>query len=120
MLHLTEDPIKMMKNFYNMAEEGCLLAVSVTGSEDLVDFNRFKRSSMQEKGDMQMRKTRSSSYLSPRLQELGEASGWVLVQEWSQNTAMVWKEVDEGLIAFLNFLSLGDQQVVNFMRKKVL
>ena len=67
----------MMKNFYDMAEEGCLLAVSVTGNEDLVDFNKFRSSfNSQEKSKMAMRKTRSSSYLSPRLSELGKATGW--------------------------------------------
>ena len=64
----------MMKNFYDMAQEGCLLAVSVTGNEDLVDFNKFRSSF--GKGQMGMKKTRSSSYLSPRLSELGEATGW--------------------------------------------
>ena len=42
-LHLTEDPVKMMANFHSMASEGCILAVSVTGNEDFVDFNRFKK-----------------------------------------------------------------------------
>ena len=64
-----------------------------------------------------MKKTRSSSFLSSKLCELGKVTGWQLKQEWSQNTAMIWKEVDEGLIAFLNFLSQEDKQMVEYMKK---
>ena len=39
--------------------------------------------------------------------------------EWSQNTAMVWKEMDQGLLAFLDFLSQGQQEVIDYMREKV-
>ena len=90
-LHLTEDPIKMMKNFHNMAEEGCILAVSVTGKEDLVDFNRFKSTAPKKEGASPGRKIRSSSHMCPRLKEVGDITGWELVEEWSQNTPMVWK-----------------------------
>jgi hypothetical protein len=32
---ITEDPFKMLKNFYEMADEGCLLGVTVWGDKTL-------------------------------------------------------------------------------------
>ena len=79
----------------------------------MVDINSFKTACLKSKTGG--RRTRSSSYLCPRMQELGNESGWELIQEWSQNTPMVWKEPSERLTNFMKLLSHGEKNVEEFM-----
>ena len=37
-LMLTEDPVKMMKNFHSMADEGCLLGLTIWGDRNQSNF----------------------------------------------------------------------------------
>ena len=43
-LHLTEDPAKMLQNFYNISTDDCLVGVSIPG---LIDENPSSKLSMQ-------------------------------------------------------------------------
>lgn len=49
-LHITENPIKMLTNLYEMAEDGCLLAVSIIGKEELNDLRCYLPEAYQAKG----------------------------------------------------------------------
>jgi len=69
---------------------------------------------------MKLKRIRSSSHMCQRLKEVGEETGWDLITEWSQNTAMVWKEYDESLEAFIEFLSQGNKKTVEFVKQCVI
>lgn len=49
-LMLTEDPIKMMNNFGDMAEEGCLLGLTIWGDKEESNFFAIMPKALEEFG----------------------------------------------------------------------
>ena len=78
---LTEDPVKMMKNLYAIADENCLLGVTVWGSQETSNLLTIMGEAMAA-NQMPIPNERPHSYLSGKLGWLGEQSGWQLILEW--------------------------------------
>lgn len=47
---LAEDPVKMMKNLHSMAEEGCLLGITVVGKAELSNLMSIMPEALKAKG----------------------------------------------------------------------
>ena len=77
-IHTTEDPAKMMKNFHDMAQEGCLLALSVWGSPENNLLFSTMMDSLRSKANSDP-KARTPFHLYGKLKELGEQTGWETV-----------------------------------------
>jgi trans-aconitate methyltransferase len=81
-LMATEDPLKMLKNLNSMAEDGCLLGVTIWGNKELSNFMTLIPQAMKAKGLMQGPPPRSPFHLYGKLPELAEQSGWEIILEW--------------------------------------
>ena len=74
-LMLTEDPVKMMKNFHSMAQEGCLLGLTIWGDKQQSNFVTIRPEALKA-NNMDLPTTRSPFHLFGKIGELAEQSGW--------------------------------------------
>lgn len=80
-MHTTEDPAKMMKNFHDVAEEGCLLGLSIWGSPQENNWFRLVGEGLRAQNKHQPN-ARTPFHLYNKLEELADATGWEVVQSW--------------------------------------
>lgn len=97
-LQITENPLKMLKNLCNYAEEGCLMGVSVPGNEELSNFFPITQKLIDEL-DLPT-PTRSYYYLYKTFESVANEAGWEVVTSWEQNAVFPFFEFDQKIIEF--------------------
>lgn len=78
---LTEDPSRMLQAFYDQAEAGCLLGLSVWGNRE----HNLMHNTLDQvlsKFGIEPSKTRSNFHLYNRVSSLAEPIGWKLQATW--------------------------------------
>lgn len=79
-LQITENPLKMLKNFHSYAEEGCLMGVSIPGNEELSNFFPITQKIIQE---LELpTPIRSYYYLYKTFESVANEAGWEVVTSW--------------------------------------
>lgn len=78
---ITEDPLKMLSNLYSMAEEGCLLGVTIWGDKHLSNFLTIPYEAFEHHG-ITLPNIRKNFHLYNKLEELASKTGWEIIVQW--------------------------------------
>lgn len=113
---------KMMNSMHEVADEGCLLGVSVWGDKKSSNFMNLP---MEVKGEVKgiqgkpASSVRDDFHLYNRLESLGKETGWDLVVQWEQNCPMNSIECNPELSAIIKSISEHDATVSEYVEKRV-
>jgi hypothetical protein len=63
--------------------------------------------------------SRSNFHLFNRLGDLAAETGWEVVVQWQQNAPFHYIQIEEGIMAFVNFWCKGQQTLIDYHTKRI-
>ena len=92
-LMLTADPEKMLRNLHGMANEDCMMGISVWGDKNKNNLMMSIRESILEI-EADLPEERSNFHLYNKVEDLVDKCGWEIVLNWEQNVPFPVLEAD--------------------------
>lgn len=114
----TNDAHKMMQSMHEMADEGCLLGVSVWGDKKMSNFMNLPMEAKISLGKP-VANVRDNFYLYNKLEQLGKETGWEMMVQWEQSSPLNSIENNAELTNVIKSVSELDASVMSYVEKKV-
>lgn len=115
---MVEDPVKTLENLGSLADEGCLLGMTIWGDQAQSNLITLAGRGANELG-LPTPNVRSNFHLFNRIQEIADQSGWELVIQWEQNAPFPFYEHNENLKTLSKDFSGNREILTNYISKKI-